>query len=113
MKVARRSVVFAGIAALGVLAASACANDGAERSDSSAAESAAVVQPAETSKSVAAAPATGPAAAGSAGGVSVVTGVFTVAQAARGLEVYTASCALCHTMAQHSGGGFATAWNGR
>ena len=46
-------------------------------------------------------------------GVSVTTGVYTAAQAARGHEVYTSSCAQCHTMAQHSGSTFAAAWNNR
>ena len=43
----------------------------------------------------------------------MTTGVFTAAQAARGREVYTTSCAQCHTMAQHSGSTFAAAWNNR
>ena len=109
MKLASRSVVLVGAWIVGMLASGACARDGADASaaddtsaphtDSSTTPSGSVPEP--------------PVPATAAPGISVATGVFTAAQAARGYEVYSATCAQCHTMAQHSGTTFATAWNGR
>ena len=122
-----RSMVLAGVAALGL--ASGCAKGGdasTTRADSPHADStAAAPDPAATvsapnaaatnGSATAPAPgvATAPAASPATGEVSVTTGVYTVAQAARGAEVYTSSCGQCHTMGQHSGTAFATAWNNR
>jgi mono/diheme cytochrome c family protein len=113
MKMLSRAARHAAIGALTMMSVVACVNDEASRAtpgdtapakaDSSAPSSGVAVPPAGASAG------SGEATAG----VSVVTGVFTVAQATRGGEVYAASCAQCHTMAQHSGGGFAAAWNGR
>ena len=112
-KMLSRAARHAATGALAMLSVVACANDDKSR----AAPGDTVPAKADSSAppSAVAAPPTGAGAAtGEApGGVSVVTGVFTVAQAARGEEIYTASCAQCHTMAQHSGGAFAAAWNGR
>ena len=128
MKLLRRSVVVAGIAALSV--SSGCAKGGdasTTREDSTVADSTRAESPradstvaapgsAVTTGSIAAPPpnvATAPPATPPTGGVSVATGVYTVAQAARGGDVYTNSCGQCHTMGQHSGTAFATAWNNR
>ena len=46
-------------------------------------------------------------------GISVMTGVYTKDQAARGAQVYATSCGQCHTMGQHSGTRFEAAWNNR
>lgn len=113
MALVSRSVVVAGFAALGVLASSACAKgDDAStaRADSTPAS---VDSTAQMNGS--------PSVAGTADGetpsvpaaVSVATGVYSAAQAARGSEVYVTSCGQCHTMGQHSGTAFATAWNNR
>ena len=48
-----------------------------------------------------------------AGEISTATGVFTAAQAERGREVYTNSCARCHMESAHSGGTFASTWHSR
>ena len=42
-----------------------------------------------------------------------MTGVFTAAQAGRGRDVYTNSCANCHMTSAHTGGTFASNWNGK
>ena len=135
MRFASRSVVLAVAGIVGMLTSGACAKDDAgesaavdtsgRRADSATTRSP-VVPPGAASPTVAppgaASPtvappgaASPPAGAPPAGpeGTSVMTGVFTAAQAARGNEVYSTSCAQCHTMAQHSGGAFAAAWNGR
>src|SRR5687768_8642955 len=128
----RRTANAAMLGALTMLSVAACAKGDADRpvpGDSSAVPVTpsgqappAVAQPgtgtassgaAGSSPAAASPPAAATPAASATGGVSVTTGVFTVAQAARGEAVYTTSCALCHTMAQHSGTGFAAAWNGR
>ena len=104
MSGASRPVVLAAAWILGMLTSGACAKDGAGESvvsDTSARRDSATT----TSGSVV--PAAG------TDGISVATGVFTAVQATRGHEVYSASCGQCHTMAQHSGGAFAAAWNGR
>ena len=54
-----------------------------------------------------------PGATLAAGDISAATGVFTAAQAERGREVYTNSCARCHMASQHSGPTFASTWNNR
>jgi mono/diheme cytochrome c family protein len=122
MKPLRRTARLLILAALPMLSVVACAKgdvDGETPADTSAAhpdsspsKAAAVAQPSGSER------ATGPSAGSTPGlgatdGVPAATGVFTVAQAASGQEVYTASCAQCHTMAQHSGSAFAAAWNGR
>jgi mono/diheme cytochrome c family protein len=48
-----------------------------------------------------------------AGEISAATGVFTTAQANRGREVYTNSCANCHMASAHTGGTFASNWHGK
>ena len=103
MELVRRTVVFTGLTALGMLASSGCAkgDDASARADSATL--------------TVGSPQTTPAASTPVvpEGVSVMTGVYTAAQAARGAEVYTSSCAQCHTMGQHSGSTFAAAWNNR
>jgi mono/diheme cytochrome c family protein len=44
---------------------------------------------------------------------STLSGVFTVAQAARGKNVYSGSCRNCHTAASHTGATFAKWWAGK
>ena len=102
------SVVFAGLAAFGMLASSACAKGGdtTARADSTPSG-------ADSAKVTRGSPQPAPAATTVPVGVSVTTGVYSAAQAARGREVYTTSCAQCHTVAQHSGSTFAAAWNNR
>ena len=129
MKVVRRSAVLAGLAAIGI--AGACARGGdasTTRADSAGVGStpagATVAAPDSAAKNGSVAGSTGTSATGATpaaatsvtpatAGVSVTTGVYTTAQAARGSEVYTSSCGQCHTMGQHSGTAFATAWNNR
>jgi mono/diheme cytochrome c family protein len=53
----------------------------------------------------AATPAAAPAASGS--------GVFTLAQAARGRDVYAGTCKSCHTPADQAGSSFNQLWRGR
>lgn len=123
MGLVRRAMVFGGLAALGVMASSACARGDEERAspgETSAARSDSTPAGADSAKLTGGshqptAAATSPAATATAmpQGVSVTTGVYTAAQAVRGREVYTTSCAQCHTMAQHSGSTFAAAWNNR
>jgi mono/diheme cytochrome c family protein len=132
MKVVRRSMVLAGIAALGLSGACAKGGDASTaRADSGRADStpgvASGAAPDSTGTNGSAAKSAGSAgtstsgattaaatpATPATGGVSVTTGVYTAAQAARGAEVYTSSCGQCHTMGQHSGTAFATAWNNR
>jgi mono/diheme cytochrome c family protein len=40
-------------------------------------------------------------------------GVYTAAQATRGLQVFRNTCSRCHTVAQYSGGAFEAAWGKR
>jgi mono/diheme cytochrome c family protein len=113
MALVSRSVVLAGFAALGVLVSSACAS-GDDESSARADSAPATVDstpPMSGPPHVAGTPSGATAVAPA--GVSVTTGVYSVAQAARGSEVYVTSCGQCHTMGQHSGTAFATAWNNR
>jgi mono/diheme cytochrome c family protein len=70
-----------------------------------------------TSAAPSAAPAAGatrsPGVTLAAGEISTATGVFTAAQATRGRDVYAASCANCHMASAHTGGTFASNWNGK
>ena len=112
MELVCRTVV---IAALIVLAPSACAS-GDDAETPSPATNVASTDSTRGQPDSVPTPAAGAAGAtpGPAiDGVSVMTGVYTAAQAARGQDVYAATCAQCHTMAQHSGGTFAAAWNNR
>ncbi len=108
-----RAARHAAIGALAMLSVVACAHDDASHAAPGDTAPAKADSSAPPSGTVAPPTGAGAATGEATGGVSVVTGVFTVAQAARGGEIYTVSCAQCHTMAQHSGGGFAAAWNGR
>ena len=73
--------------------------------------------PSRTSAVPPAAPAAGappsPGVTLAAGEISAATGVFTAAQADRGREVYANSCANCHMASAHTGGTFASNWNGK
>jgi mono/diheme cytochrome c family protein len=111
MELVRRTTVLAGMAALVTFAPIACASGGDTNPESSAPSADSTTG----SGSLPANGATPSAAAPSAPipGVSVTTGVYTADQAARGHEVYASSCGQCHTMVQHSGSAFATAWNNR
>lgn len=49
---------------------------------------------------------------GSGAGGSVLDGVFTSAQAARGQAQFAQTCLACHTVAEHTGRGFGAKWAG-
>jgi quinohemoprotein ethanol dehydrogenase len=57
-----------------------------------------------------AAPAGAPPPAASGGGAAAASGVFTVAQAARGEQHFNRVCASCHTVAEQAGASFASRW---
>jgi S-disulfanyl-L-cysteine oxidoreductase SoxD len=44
--------------------------------------------------------------------ISVLDGVFTAEQAARGRQIFEKQCFLCHTVAEHTGAKFAEKWSG-
>ena len=118
MELVRRTVVFAGVAALGVSLQVACASGDEPRPGSTGMSTASASSPGAPDSAVTAGgvtPSASPAATPVpvVEGVSVMTGVYTAAQAARGEEVYIGSCAQCHTMTQHSGSNFAAVWNNR
>ena len=52
-------------------------------------------------------------AAGGGGAVSSLTGVYTEAQARKGVGTYNKYCSACHTPAGHSGQAFQSTWGGR
>jgi mono/diheme cytochrome c family protein len=127
MQVGRWTALVAGLLTLGALAGCAKGDGDGRAADSpsmaGADTSPGTVGPAPAggaSDSVpSAAPPTpaagakGSAPAGTTASAPAPAALYTAAQAVRGEEVYTTSCAQCHTMAQHSGGAFATAWNDR
>ncbi len=46
-------------------------------------------------------------------GRTTASGIFTLAQAARGKNVYLGMCRSCHTVESHTGATFAKWWNGK
>ncbi len=62
-------------------------------------------------RTAAAAPPIAPVAADT--GVTTMDGVYTLAQATRGRDVFASSCQSCHTPTQHAGPPFRNKWFGR
>ncbi|MES3035343.1 MAG: cytochrome c [Gemmatimonadota bacterium] len=62
-------------------------------------------------RTAAAAPPVAPVAADT--GVTTMDGVYTLAQATRGRDVFASSCQSCHTPTQHAGPPFRNKWFGR
>ena len=106
----RRTLLVMGWTLLGAIACASGSEAGDSGVDGSASSSSIASTPASAADSTPtppAAPTPVPA------GTSPASGAFTAAQATSGHEVYTNTCANCHTAAQHSGATFASTWNNR